>query len=113
MLRYLVDANLPYYFALWQGKEYIYQRDIDPLMSDSLIWQYAKENGLTIITKDADFSDRILFHTPPPRIIHIKYGNLKLDEFYRLISINWKNISELSQNHKLVRVFKDRIEAIN
>jgi len=113
MLKYLVDVNLPYYFSVWKGEEFIHQREIDPLMSDSLIWQYAKENDLTIITKDADFSDRILFHTPPPRIIHIKYGNLKMNEFHRLILNNWENICELSHDHKLVRVFKDRIEAIN
>ena len=113
MKKYLVDVNLPYYFSLWKGEEFIYQREIDPLMSDSLIWQYAKENGLTIITKDGDFSERILFHTPPPKIIHIKYGNLKMNEFHHLISVNWANICELSENHKLVRVFKDRIEAIN
>ena len=53
MKRYLIDANLPRYFALWSGDEH------DEL-KDSEIWRYAKEHGLTIATKDADFSDLVM-----------------------------------------------------
>ena len=83
MKRYLVDANLPYYFSVWQSEEYEHVIDIDPKMTDSAIWVYAKTHRLTIITKDADFSDRILLNDPPPRVIHIKFGNLKMKNFIR------------------------------
>ncbi|MEZ4821876.1 MAG: DUF5615 family PIN-like protein [Ignavibacteria bacterium] len=36
------------------------------------MWEYAKENNLTIISKDADFSSRILIKSPPPKVIHIR-----------------------------------------
>ena len=72
MSRYIIDANLPYYFSLWRGDEYQHVIDLDPSMKDSEIWRFAKENNLTIVTKDADFSDRILLSDPPPRVIHIK-----------------------------------------
>ena len=39
MLKYLVDVNLPYYFSLWKSDEYVFQRDMDPTMNDSLIWE--------------------------------------------------------------------------
>ena len=97
--KYLNDVNLPYYFSLWNDEKYMHQRDIDATMNDSLIWQYAKENGLTIVTKDTDFSERILFHTPPPKVIHIKLGNLKMKQFHQLISKNWDSICELSEKH--------------
>ena len=29
MPRYLMDVNLPYYFSLWRGEQYIHQKDID------------------------------------------------------------------------------------
>lgn len=29
MARYLIDVNLPYYFSLWRGPDYVHVRDID------------------------------------------------------------------------------------
>ena len=78
MEKYLIDVNLPYRFIHWKSKEYIHQREINAKMADSFIWNYALENNLTIVTKDADFSERILLHTPPPKVIHFKTGNMKI-----------------------------------
>ena len=112
MSRYIIDANLPYYFSLWRGDEYQQVIDLDPSMKDSEIWRFAKENNLTIVTKDADFSDRILLSDPPPRVIHIKLGNMKIKNFYQAIQSVWNEVVEMSQNYKLVRVYHDRIEGI-
>jgi len=112
MRKYLVDANLPYHFSIWNSKEYIHQFDIDDSWSDSKIWDYATEQNLTIITRDSDFSHRILFHNPPPKVIHIKLGNKKLRDLFKILFSNWEVILELSSTHKLVNVFDDRIEAI-
>ena len=112
MAKYLIDVNLPYRFRLWHGSDFIHQSDIDDEASDSSIWDYAVANSLTIVTKDADFSSRILFSKPPPKVIHMRFGNLRIREFFSLISSNWETIVELSSTHKLVNVFLDRIEAI-
>jgi len=86
---------------------------IDPKMKDSEIWHYAKEHHLTIITKDADFSHWILLDTPPPRVIHIKLGNMKIKTFYQKISPIWNDVLQMSQKYKLVRVYSDGIEGID
>ncbi|NUQ25073.1 MAG: DUF5615 family PIN-like protein [Saprospiraceae bacterium] len=112
MAKYLIDVNLPYYFALWNTSEYIHQMDINPLAKDKLIWEYAKENGLTIISKDSDFSNRILFKDPPPKVIHIKIGNVSMKEFHRLINSCWEDVIQMSESHKLVNVYKDTIEGV-
>jgi predicted nuclease of predicted toxin-antitoxin system len=89
-MKFIVDANLPYYFSLWNNREnYIHVYDINLKMNDDEIWNYAKENNLTIITKDKDFSNRILFNTPPPKVIHLKIGNLKLKSLFNYLSANW------------------------
>lgn len=112
-MKYIVDENLPYYFSLWNNQiEYVHVKDLNSHMNDAKIWKYAKENNLTIITKDKDFSARILFNNPPPRIIHLKIGNLKLKELFNYLSKNWTLILELSKKHKLVNVYIDRIESI-
>ncbi len=68
--KYLIDVNLPYLFSIWNQNDYIHQKDIDDEWSDDLIWNYAKKNRLTIISKDADFSNRILLEDPHGSSIH-------------------------------------------
>src|SRR5437588_12494695 len=63
MAGYLIDANLPRWFSLWADGNCQFVHDLDPAWSDSEIWRYAEERGLTIVTKDADFSDRVLIST--------------------------------------------------
>ena len=70
MAKYLIDVNLPYYFSLWNTSEYLHQKDIDDMWLDEQIWEYAKENDLTIISKDSDFANRILLKNPPPKDHH-------------------------------------------
>ena len=112
MIKYIIDANLPYYFSLWNNSEYIHVIDIDPHMKDSEIWKYAKEKNLIIVTKDADFSDRVLLSNPPPRVIHIRLGNMKIKDFHHAIDDIWEDVLQMSLEYKLVRVYKDKIEGI-
>ncbi len=112
MAKYLIDINLPYYFSLWNHEDYIHQSDILNTAEDAEIWQYAKENNLTILSKDADFSNRILLAQPPPRVIHIRIGNASVREFHNILNLIWDDVLTLSESHKLVTVFKDKVEAM-
>lgn len=112
MAKFLIDANLPYYFSLWKSEDYIHIKDLDDSWTDSIVWQYAKENNLTIVTKDSDFSNRILFLSPPPKVIHIRIGNMKMKEFFQIIEKTWEEVIELNKSYKLITVYKDRIECI-
>ncbi len=44
-------------------------------VSDTLIWNYAKENGFTIVSKDADFHARSVLKGWPPKLIWLRTGN--------------------------------------
>ena len=55
----------------------MHQKDINDEWSDEKIWIYAKENNLTIISLDSDFSNKIIMSSPPPKVIHIRFGNIK------------------------------------
>jgi len=112
MPRYLVDVNLPHKFSLWNGEDFIHQVDLGTDWSDSRIWNYAKSRKMTIITKDADFSNRIILSKPPPRVIHIKTGNMKLSDLFSFLSSHWNDILHLSDHHKLVNVYRDEIYAV-
>jgi len=113
MARFLIDANLPYRFSLWAKDACIHARDLGEDWSDSEIWAYARAQNLIIVSKDADFSDRILVSKPPPRVIHIRFGNMKMRDFHGLIRHQWPDIVALAHQHRLVTAYRNRIEAID
>ena len=61
--------------------------------SDSEIWGYAKENGFTIVTYDADFFDLATIIGHPPKIIWLRTGNRKTDQLAEIL-INKKDLIE-------------------
>ncbi len=112
MKKYLVDANLPSKIKIWRTDEFESVNRLNDEWTDGEIWDYAKQNNLTIISKDSDFSHRIIVSVPPPKIIHIKIGNIKLRDFNSAIEKLWAKAEKISKTHKLVNVFIDRIEAV-
>jgi predicted nuclease of predicted toxin-antitoxin system len=112
MGRYLIDVNLPRSFSIWSGSDYEFMHDIGPSWTDSRIWEFAAANALTIVTKDADFSDRVLLSAGGPHVIHIRLGNLTVGQLHRYLSSIWTDVRRASEHFRLVQVYKDRIEAI-
>lgn len=112
MAKFLIDANLPYNFSFWNNSDCIHVSDIDESLSDEEIWKFAQEKSLTIVTKDADFSSKIIFHTPPPKVIHLKFGNMRIGELFDFFQKNWNEIKTISDTHKLTNVYNNRIEGI-
>ncbi len=113
MVKFLIDANLPYRFSIWSGKNYVHVFDLNDEWTDDQIWEYATINHLTIVTKDSDFSDKILLETPPPKVIHLKIGNMKMTQFHQFIVSNWDEICRVSDKFKMIKVFRDRIEGVD
>jgi predicted nuclease of predicted toxin-antitoxin system len=46
-------------------------RDAD----DNVIWEYAKQRRLVIVSKDSDFQQRSLLRGSPPKFIWLRVGN--------------------------------------
>jgi predicted nuclease of predicted toxin-antitoxin system len=42
---------------------------------DRTIWQYARTNGFTMVTQDADFAEMALLYGAPPKVIWLRCGN--------------------------------------
>jgi predicted nuclease of predicted toxin-antitoxin system len=54
----------------------VHVRNIDFVeASDTQIWQYAKANDFTIVSKDTDFQQRSLLHGHPPKVVWLRIGN--------------------------------------
>lgn len=112
MAKYLIDVNLPYYFGLWNNSDFIYVKDIDDTLSDELIWNFALENKLIILTKDADFSIKLLYKGSPPKVVHFKIGNMRIKDFHNLIAKVWIDVEFFLIENSLINIYIDRIEAI-
>ncbi len=112
MHEFIIDANLPYLFKLWNTEKCIHVFDLNDSMTDKEIWNYAKKNNLSIITKDTDFSTKVLFTDPPPRVIHLRIGDMRMKHLHDFLTKNWTEIKSISRSHKLTNVYIDRIEGI-
>ena len=112
MKGYLLDENVPSRLRFNPALPVISVSVIGSRPSDTEIWNYARAHELVIVTKDADFSDRIILQSPPPWVVHLRFGNLRRREFHSLLARVWPEVEARLRTHKLVNVYLTRIEAI-
>ena len=113
MARYLIDANLPKYISFWHNDDCVFVVDLGKAVSDPSIWDYALKHELMIVTKVADFTDRVLLSAAGPRVIQFRIGNMRLREFHRFLDRIWDSLRKLSEQYRLVLVHEDRIECVS
>ena len=53
--------------------------------SDRAIWQYGRDHGLVIFTKDEDFQRFSILYGSPPKVIWIRLGNCSTADITRLL----------------------------
>lgn len=111
MKGFLLDENLPERITFVPSLPLIHARELGDNPTDSELWLHAKLQQLVIITKDADFSDRVLVSLPPPWTVRLRFGNMRRSDFHRFLAAVWPQIESLLPANKLVCVYADRIEA--
>lgn len=52
---------------------------------DTVIWDYAQENGFTIVSKDGDLREFSFFRGHPPKVIWLDIGNTGTDRVADLL----------------------------
>lgn len=73
-MKLLLDENLsdrivPKILDLYPSSEHV--KTLRLLhTADAIIWEYAKANGFTVVSKDADFHQRSLLYGHPPKFIY-------------------------------------------
>lgn len=113
MKGFLFDENVPARLTFAQSLPIVSSfRVLRRSAADSELWNLAREQALVIVTKDADFADRILVSTPPPWIVHLRFGNLRRRDYHALLTRSWPRIEALLPEHKLIAIYEGRIEAV-
>lgn len=108
----LLDENLPSKVRFTHSLPVLHARDLGTSLSDTDLWTYAREHNLVIVTKDADFSERILITDPPPRVVHLHFRNLRLGEFHDHLAKVWPRVEAMPEINKLVNIYLKHPEAV-
>jgi len=82
-MKLLLDANVSWrlipmlknHFEECTHVDYIPELDFPA--KDTKIWQYARDNGYTIVTHDNDFNNLIAAKGFPPKIVWLRRGGCK------------------------------------
>jgi predicted nuclease of predicted toxin-antitoxin system len=65
---------------------------------DRAIWNYAKANGFTIVSKDADFINLSFLYGAPPKVIYLELGNCPTNSVEQTLPDNLELVCEFEQS---------------
>jgi predicted nuclease of predicted toxin-antitoxin system len=96
-LKLLFDQNISFRVAARLKSEFPSCAQVRELAledkSDREIWEYAKKEGFTIVTFDADFFDLVTLYGHPPKVVWLRVGNTSTEN---LITVLQKNTGILT-----------------
>lgn len=106
----LLDENMPGRLKIPTDLPVIHVASLGESSTDREIWLYAKAHGLVILTKYADFSFMIATENPPPRVVHLRLGNMRLQDLKNHVQVWWPKLEKSLKWAKLIHLYSDRIE---
>lgn len=65
---------------------------------DRQVWEFAKQSGMAIISKDSDFQQRSMLYGYPPKVIWVSLGNCTTEQVERLIRTRLDEISKFDED---------------
>lgn len=68
---------------------------------DPIVWDYAKDNNLIIVSKDADMHDLSLVLGNPPKVIWLRLGNCSTSQIESLLRQNINAIALFYEDDNL------------
>lgn len=99
-MKLLLDQNLSRNLVrelnpLFPDSRHVLDVELDTA-TDREIWDYARTNGFTIVSKDSDFRQLAFLLGPPPKAVWVRAGNattveiltLLLDEHERIFALD-------------------------
>lgn len=79
-MKLLLDQNLSRVLVRRLADEYpesVHVAEIgENTSTDREIWEYARERGYIIVSKDSDFRQLALLFGPPPHVVWLRVGNV-------------------------------------
>lgn len=89
----LVDALA----GLFPGSAHVHGAGLGSATDDA-VWRYAREEGFTLVSKDADFFELSQLRGPPPKVVWIRRGNCSTTQIERLLRAQAARIEALADD---------------
>ena len=88
-MKLLLDQNLsPKLVAhladSYSGSAHVHELGLSEV-TDSELWEYARDNGFTLVSKDSDFADLSVISGLPPKFVWVRRGNCSTSEIRLLL----------------------------
>lgn len=71
----LLDRVVPLVLDLYPGSSHVKQHEL-ARVDDRGIWDFARNHGYMIVSKDADFHQLALLTGHPPKVLYLRLGNV-------------------------------------
>jgi predicted nuclease of predicted toxin-antitoxin system len=88
-LKLLFDQNLAPSLVRRLADEYPDSAHTFPLglgeADDRAIWDYARDHGFAIVSKDSDFHQLSVREGPPPKVVWVRLGNCTVDDIETIL----------------------------
>ena len=65
---------------------------------DATIWDYARANGFTIVSKDSDFQERSILFGAPPKVVWLRVKNCTNAEVEIMLQAAFSAIQKFIQD---------------
>jgi len=85
---------------IFPNSNHVFALNLDK-SEDTEVWEYAKQNDFTLVTKDADFGDLSILRGFPPKIVWIRRGNCKTSDIQAILRNNFEAIKELKTEKQI------------
>ena len=64
-------------------------------VQDHEVWEYARDHGYTLVSKDSDFHDLSVLYGAPPKVVWIRRGNCSTRQIELILRNKFENIKSL------------------
>ncbi len=82
---------------LYPASSHVASEKLDQAL-DIEVWEFARANGFTIVTKDADFGDLSVLLGVPPKILWLRLGNCTTGQIEILLRTQYETLREFGQD---------------
>lgn len=98
-MRLLFDQNLSpklvdHLSDLYPESSHVSFAGLD-MSSDTAVWEYARENGFTIVSKDSDLPEVSTVRGFPPSVIWIRKGNCSTNQIEQILRGHFDDLQAL------------------
>lgn len=97
-MKFLIDHNLPARLKQnYHGSLHVTDVGLER-SDDDVIWEFARDHGYMILTKDSDFQHLAARYGPPPKVLWLRVGNRRTTELSAILLSYQHDISSFESD---------------